>query len=1305
MPRALHRALALAATMSLTGLACALGIRFDPDKMMRASEVKRGMEGYGLSVFQGTEPTRFGVRILGVVPQAVLGQPYIIFRVTDGPLIERDAPVMGGMSGSPVFIDGKLVGAIAYTYLYEKEPCGGITGVEAMIEGTTGQRVTQAFTPQPVRLGEHEYTKVAFGPTDDPEALPLQPIASPVYFSKGTERGNAWQRSLLGLVGLDGAPGAGSHPPLPVELKPGSGLGVELASGDFLIYTFGTLTWRDGDEVIGFGHPFSNKGTLSLPLTSVYIHDFVANYRRTDKDGVIMDRQGTIDVDCPWAVGGVVGSEAQSVPAVYRVVDETNDRERTFSVRLAYDRAMTPSLCLSTAFSAMDALYHGLDKPGIVRIRYRLRGSEGSLLQRSDVYYHSGDPGSAVGGEMFSSMRLFTDNRFEPQDIAEVSAEIRLRAEQDVARIERVYTDEEAAVAGRKLTVHVLLKPVGEPLVERVVTFDLPWELPKAGVQLGVASGESADYLRRELGGFTPEFHSLDRVVSYLESLERNDQLLVMLALPRQGVAVEDTPLPGLPLAYRTRLVSANRTGVRAIRDYEIRAIDVPWVVQGQYTTALPTVTRSGERGKPTPPKQKESSVPVAGAKLAATVNAVAMGTVPELDWSGGRVSVLPLIRARADAEETAAEEESSARDKDKEEGAKKEDKEGALAADKGQVQAKLGKWLLTTYEELAKGEPRGLAAHAKGWLVRGLRWGEPIPVPDPMIWDVAVNEGTCYVAAGLEGKLYALRDGKVEEFFSAPEGLLVTSVAILADGSVACAVVPEAKVYVLAPDGGVRGRTALDEHYVWDLLARGQDLWVATGRPARVYRLTPQGEKQLVAVVPEEHVAALGAHADVLYAATVDRGGLYCLREGRADQLLAWPTEEPTSLAVLDDGTVAVGIVNKASIVALRPDGKLETWYEDDDSVLYALTSTGDAAIAGLGAPAAIIRARGPDDWELVARDLGTELFGAFALDGDKRLWAAACLPGEVFAQDPDPRELVYLTAAYDAKESAKWLQLLADPQPPGTKFHWESRTGPSPYYDAGLWAGWAAALPSELAYSLGSAPGRYVQLRVSLPSDADEVLRSAVVRYKPPNKAPTLKVTAPEAGSGLHEKTEITWEAKDPDEDTVQVDLAVQKQGDSTWQEVAKRCTGKSYEWQTKGLEDGVYRLRVSVTDLPSRPDDAATAHVYVGPVIVDNTAPKLQVGSGPVRGKDGTTEWELLANDAMSGVASVAWRYPEADLWYGVVPSDGVYGGRFETCRLVLPAEIKPGTEVTVRVRDAAGNHADLVVKVPEPPKEPE
>ncbi len=185
------RLVVLAAVLVLTAVTVAapLPIRFDPEKMMRASEVKRGMVGEAYTVFQGTEPTMFHVRILGVIPRGRLGKPVIIFRAIDGPLIERDAPIMGGMSGSPVFINGKLIGAIAFTYLFEKEPCGGITGIEGMVSGITGKEVARAFIPQPVRLGNKLFRRVAVAGEGDPmsdDTMVLYPCASPVYFTSGT---------------------------------------------------------------------------------------------------------------------------------------------------------------------------------------------------------------------------------------------------------------------------------------------------------------------------------------------------------------------------------------------------------------------------------------------------------------------------------------------------------------------------------------------------------------------------------------------------------------------------------------------------------------------------------------------------------------------------------------------------------------------------------------------------------------------------------------------------------------------------------------------------------------------------------------------------------------------------------------------------------------------------------------------------------------------------------------------------------------------------------------------------------------
>lgn len=1310
MSRFTPRVLLAAFAVSLTSTVFALGIRFDPEKMMRASEVRRGMEGYGLTVFHGTEPTKFRIRILGVLPQGVLGQPYIIFRVLDGPLVERDCPVMGGMSGSPVFINEKLIGAIAYTYPYEKEPCGGITGIEAMIEGSTGERLSQSFEPQPVRIGNRTYSRVALAGGVDhvtSDALPLEPIASPLYFSAGTERGNGWQRSLLGVLGLDGVPGAASHEPMPADMKPGAGLGLELARGDFLMYTFGTLTWREGDSVIGFGHPFMGKGDCSLPLTSVYIHDFVASYRRTDKDGVIMDRKGTITTDCPWAVGGTIGAEPKTVPGVYRIVDETKDRERTFSVQMAYDRTMTPSICLSALFSSVDALYHSLEKPGVVSLRYRITGSNGTMLQRSDVYYHGGDPVAPVGSELSSALRLFTDNRFQPQDIADFSVEVRLRTEQQVAVIERVYTDEEAAVAGGKLTVHVLLKPVDKPLVEKVVTFDLPWELPKSGLRLGVAGGEAADYLRRELGGFTPEFHSLDRVITYLQELDTNDRLLVMLSLPTQGVAVEDIPLPGMPGFVRDRLSSANRTGVRTIRDYDMKSLQMPWVVQGRYLTTLPTVTRSGERGKPTPPKPKESSAPSAYGKLDHTVNSLVMGSVQPLMWAPGRVSSLPLVRPQADAEEDKPSEEKTesetpAAESEEEKEAEKTTKEEKPGLDQGKVLPKIAQWSLAKYDELAKGEPRGLAIHCEGRLVPGLVWEKPVDVPDSLVWDIAIAQGRCYVAAGLEAKVYVMEGEALREFFRAPEGLFVSTLIGLPDGSVACATVPDATLYVVGADGKIKSRKHFEENYIWDILRDDDGLWVATGRPGLVYKVTPDGTAKRVAVLPEEHVTALAARGSTLYAATVDRGGLYRISSGAVTQLIARPDEEAVDVAVLDDGSVALGLYDAAAILGLSPDGSLETWYEGEGMRLYGMLGLGDAVVAGLGTPASMVRARGRGDWELVTKERSLGLYAAFALDASKRLWAAGGLPGTVAAQRLDPEELVYISAAQDAKQPARWLQIFVDCQPDSSGLRLDMRTGASPYFDSGLWSAWSGATRAGVGYDATSPTGRYCQLRVTAPPTATFIIRSLAVNYRPQNTPPTLKVSAPTPAMAISGEFEIKWETSDPDEDSTQVNLSIQRQGQDQWQDVAKRLTGKSHKWDTKKLEEGVYTLRCTVSDLPSRPEDAAEQTLFIGPLVIDNTAPKLEIGSEPSRLEDGSFVWELLASDGLSGVATVAWQYPGEEVWYALAAKDEVYGGRFETCRLLVPPDIKPATKITVRVRDLAGNSTDLVVTVPEAEK---
>ena len=1300
-------------------------IQFDPAKMMRASDVKIGMIGECWTVLQGTVPTKFHVRIEGLLPQSILGKPEILFRVIDGPIVDRNGPVMGGMSGSPVFVDGKLIGACAYTVLYEKEPAGGITPIEAMIEGAAGTvpaATKQAAVTKPVTLDGHTYTRVAEVGTVKPDGhtLLLERMAPPIYFTSGTERTNNWHSRLMGLLGLDAEPGASSHEAVKVDMQPGEGFGVALSTGDFLSYTFGTITWREGNDLLGFGHPFLGAGKVAVPLTSVFINGFTPNYRRTDKDGSIMDVLGTLTADSPWAVGGTLGMKCETVPATFRVVDETADKSKTFHCELAKDRNLTSGAALGTLFDAVNSLHYAEGRPGVINVRYRITGTSGVTITRSDIYYHSGDYSPAVGGDLGEIMRLLIDNRFEPQDIAKVEAEVHLRTEPEMARIERVYTEEQTAVAGRNVTMHVVLKPIGKPEVEKSFKFKLPLALPKGSIAIGVAGGETAPQLRAELSGFQPEFHSLARTISYIEGLESNNQMVAMIAYPTQGAAVEDTPMPGLPEAFRGRLTLGHRTGVRAIKDFDLQKVDMPWVIQGAYMTSLATVTLQGDRGAPESPKPATTPTASAGDGLRSAVDAVTKGTVPIMDWSTGkaRVTTLRLTLPRRTKPSVSDDDDEETVDPDSEdvtapaaEGKSKQDEpskpvvEDAPKAEAGQVQAKLTDWTLSKYDELSKGIPDGLAIHTRGWLVPGLRFDHFADLPDPLIWDLAPSGDNLYVAAGLAATVYRVAGGKVEPFYSSSsDEILISCLAPLANGDLACGLIPGGKVTILGPDGKVKRSVDFDETYVWRLVPDGQDLLVATGHPGRIYRLSPDGAKKLVAVIPETHVTGLAVSPKGIYASTGDTGSVYLVTPtGQVQQLYETPDGDVGGLAVLDDGTVVATVSGKARVVALRPNGIVEEWYKDDKQKVWGLTPDHNSVLVSLGPPASLIRARGVNDWELVRTDRGTEVFSALTRNAAGQLLVAGCGPGTVLAQQLNPQSLVYTSQSHDATLPAHWLSTILDCGGDPTAMKVQTRTGASPAFEAGMWSAWSAATPDCQAFKCTSPDNRYVQVRVSADPAKVAALRSLIVRYEPQNRAPVLKVSAPVAAAALSGSPEVKWEVTDEDKDTTEVDIYLQGIGETAWTPLALRQSASPYKWDTTKTKDGLYRMRIVATDRPSRPTGALEASEFLAPLAVDNTKPTGTVTLPLKLDADGNLPVEILAQDNLTGVAAVTWRYPGTEVWYTASPDGGVWGGKAVVCRFTLPKSIDAGSKVVIRVRDAASNFIDLTLVTPKGDKD--
>ncbi|MCA1817211.1 MAG: hypothetical protein LC746_12525, partial [Acidobacteria bacterium] len=294
------RAQSVARTAPARSAVSAEDARFFP-----LEDVRAGMKGVGRTVFAGTEPQEFGVEILGVLDGYPNPRQSAIIARLSGANVEKTR-VFAGMSGSPVFIDGKLVGAVAFTFPFAQEPIAGITPIRQMVENFSRDTATTPRSNLPhtysfAKLASTDWTaelpKPSVGATTflAPVAAgsPLQsllgqqivPIATPLVFSGVSPQALAAfapQLQAGGLLPVAGAGGGGNRiTPMAKAtdktLLPGSGVTVELVRGDFALSAAGTVTWRDGERIYAFGHPFLSLGVSDMPMTESSVITVVSN--------------------------------------------------------------------------------------------------------------------------------------------------------------------------------------------------------------------------------------------------------------------------------------------------------------------------------------------------------------------------------------------------------------------------------------------------------------------------------------------------------------------------------------------------------------------------------------------------------------------------------------------------------------------------------------------------------------------------------------------------------------------------------------------------------------------------------------------------------------------------------------------------------------------------------------------------------------------------------------------------------------------------------------------------------------------
>ena len=1331
---------------------------FDPSTMLDASQVRRGDKAVGKTVFAGVKITEFHLEILDVMRQANLDQDMILARVLDGPVVERQCGIVGGMSGSPVYVEGKLIGAIAWGWPFQKEPITGITPIRAMLDALEVMRGPQAQAPpagprswvarRPFVIGGTRYAAAAVtapGATVPPGVLPLRPVMTPLACSGFGARTIKLIQEKLGPLGIEPmAGGGGQADPVPVELEPGAAVGVRFMEGDFDMTGIGTVTWRQGDRLLAFGHPLMQLGRVKMPLTTAWINEFIANYMRTDKMGSGMANVGTLQADTPFSIGGQVGPQAPLIPARFEIIDRTRNRTRVFNVKVFDEPSLTPVVLSIGISQALEAAYNP-GAEGTIRTHFEVKGQRGAVFAHDNQYYMGGSPDKVALDEVTSMMGLLEDNRWDPQGVSKLLYRAELTNRDETAAIEKAYTEENVARAGKPLHVHVLLRPDGGQLQDHTFTLNMPLNLPKGAIRIGIGPGDDALYFRSRFGVMLPQFDSLGAVTDFVRKMEQNKQLCVVVGLPSEGVRVGSTRLMGIPPSIVGVFAKSTRTDVDDGREELFAAEEPGYVLFGRQMLVLATEDRMGARGKVTSETKKPATTKSSSSSSSSAADestGTQWASMRGLWWAEGALkpAVAARLRAAAAAEGTpwpaaATDDTTSPRkksdDSDKAGAGKKEEPKPATDAGKdtdkkeeADVKALIRQpkvWLENGSDDFGKGEAKGVALLSTGGLALSPHQTSLGRLKEGYVWNALAHGANTYLATGAPGRVYRVGADSKPELFCDPGVFAVRGLAVNAQGELFLGTWPGGKVFRVGADGKPALFCQLACDYVWALAFDGAGrLLAGTGPDGKLFAMDATGKAEELIHLPQAHIMSLLVQGDRILLGSAAKGVVYELNAQKQLRALLSTGDEHdvTSLVATEDGSVyaasagdrgAVYRLPKAAAGTTPDPGGSRTLLELKNTPVHGLAAVGNILYAATGEDGKLLAITGEDRYQVLSdHDVTHLLCVTSSADG---LVVGTGNAAEAFRIQPAAAaEGFFTSSVLDASRQARWG--VVDWQasvPDQAELVIQTRSGQSSDPDDGSWSVWSVPYSHPGQESISSPLARYLQYRVQMKSAAGQAapqLRWLSVGYLPANQKPTVEfdddLTVEKPWKG---EVEIEWTSADPDKDDLTTTIEYRAAGSVTWQTV-KQLGSKddSYKWKTPDLKDGRYDVRLVVSDATANPGAGLTGEATLYAVQIDNTAPDYLVEK--TEAKDGVLTVEGIASDEVR-LAEVAFQV--GDRWTGAVPVDGLFDGHFEQFRFSVPLDKDGKAKITIRVRDAAGNvkSGELVWPIPPAtpaPKEP-
>jgi hypothetical protein len=555
-----------------------------PPAIMPLAAVKPGMVGEALTVFQGSKPEPFKVRVVSVLRNFLPKQDIILVRAED-PRVEHSG-IVAGMSGSPVYIDGRLVGAIAYAWSFAKEPLGGVTPIETMLAERqrprrSGKEVLADGWPAPDtapkggRFVNSGVPHASLAPqSDGPAALarglglpPTAPTLAtgeprllrasvPLSVSGFSARTVAELSEALaptGLVPLQAGGGRKPGPPAAGHVAPGSAIGVELVRGDMSTVATGTVTYVDGRSVLAFGHPLFGIGEVYLPLVDAQIHAFLPSLAQSFKMSSPLNEVGTLVQDRQSCIIGDLDARSTMLPIDVRV-SGPGVEPRRFHAEVARNRRLTPMLTSLVVGNAItDAEPDVTDMIVTVTSKVGVKGYK-PLELRDQIFSPEGVSSRALS--MSRGLRAMGEllfNPFEPIVLDRIDVDVRVEYRRDVAEIVGASLPGQEVHAGDTVPLRVTLRPYAGPEYVETVPVVIPRTVAGEVLKIEVASGA---LVRPDV----PQAESLGVYIDNMRKYYSASTIVATLQTADAGASLRGRLIQGLPASAMDTLRPSKQT-------------------------------------------------------------------------------------------------------------------------------------------------------------------------------------------------------------------------------------------------------------------------------------------------------------------------------------------------------------------------------------------------------------------------------------------------------------------------------------------------------------------------------------------------------------------------------------------------------------------------------------------------------------------------------------------------------------------------------------------------------------------------